>query len=234
MSRFLLAASLVTTVLVAACAATPTQPSPSPSLIPAPSAPPSVVPPPSVTPPSVSPSVTPPPIAPRPPTPEPSPADLTAAERYLLDGVLRGATECEPAAGSDDLPRDAIAGIECNSDDSAVARIGFYLFGNDADMLEAYFLRMRAEGVATDSGSCSDGEGEGAYTPGEEEIPSRNGCFINDEGYANYRVTLPGVHVYIGILGNSSDTRALADFAFRFNQDVPGSPTLWGRPADID
>ena len=110
-----------------------------------------------------------------------------------------------------------------------MARIGFYLFGNDADMLDAYFLRMNAEGVARDSGPCNEGEGEGAYTPpGKARSPSRTGCFINDEGFANYRATLPGVHVYIGILGRWGDTRALEDFAWRFSQDVPGSPTLWG------
>ena len=36
--------------------------------------------------------------------------------------------------------------------------------------------------------------------------------------------------MYIGILGRSGDTRALDAFAWRFNQDVPGSPTLWGEP----
>jgi hypothetical protein len=235
MSRFVLAASLVATVLLAAYSVAPIVPSPVPSPSPAgPSAPPSVAPPsvapPSVAPPSVAPSPKPPVATPEPPAAE-VPPEFTAAERYLLDGVVRGATDCEPAGGSDDLPRDAIAGIECDSDDGAVARIGFYLFGNDADMLDAYFFRMNAEGVARDSGTCYEGEGESAYTPGEGEIPSRNGCFVNDEGFANYRATLPGVHVYIGILGRSGDTRALDAFAWRFNQDVPGNPTLWGEPS---
>ena len=235
MSRSVLAASLVAMLVLAGCGAAPSAPSPLPSASPAaPSAPPSVAPPsvapPSVAPPSVAPSPTPPDATPKPPAAE-APPDFTAAERYLLDRVLRGATDCEPAGGSDDLPRDAIAGIECHSDDRAVARIGFYLFANDADMLDAYFFRMNAEGVARDSGTCYEGEGEGAYTPGEGEIASRNGCFINDEGFANYRATLPGVHVYIGILGRSGDTRAVDAFAWRFNQDVPGVPTLWGEPS---
>ena len=136
-----------------------------------------------------------------------------------------------PRAAATTCPRDAIAGIECDSDEPAVARIGFYLFGNDTDMLDAYFFRMNAEGVTRDSGTCYEGEGEGAYTPGEEDIPSRIGCFINGDGFANLRATLPGAHVYIGVLGRSGDTRALDAFAWRFNQDVPGQPTLWGEPS---
>jgi len=145
--------------------------------------------------------------------------------------VLRGATECAPAGGSDELPRDAIAGIECGSDDAGVARIGFYLFENDADMLDAYVFRMKAEGVALDSGNCRDGEHESAYTPGDGLLPHRNGCFINDEGYANYRATLPGFHVYIGILGSMDNMPYLEDFAWDGNTDTPGGPTLWGEPS---
>lgn len=227
MSRFLLAASLVAAILVAACGAAPIAPSPSPSGAPSgPSARPSVTPP-SPTP---APSVTPPEASPTPPLAE-APEDFTAEERYLLDGVLRGASDCSPAGGSDEMPRDAIAGIECASPDSAVFRIGFYLFENDADMLDAYFFRMNAEGVATNSGSCFDGEGEAAYTPGDGIVPHRDGCFVNDEGIANYLATLPGVHVSIGIYGRSGDTRALSSFAWLGNQDTPGNPTLWGAPS---
>ena len=44
------------------------------------------------------------------------------------------------------------------------------------------------------------------------------------------RATRSGSHVYIGILGRSGDMRALEDFAWRFNQDTPGQPTLWSEP----
>ena len=227
MSRFVLAASMVAALLVAACAAAPIAPSPTPSANPGgPSAGPSVAPPV----PTPVPSVSPPPASPRPPLAE-HPEDFTVAERYLLDGVLRGATECEPAGGSDEMPAAAIAGIECSSPDSAVFRIGFYLFESDAAMLDAYLRRMAAEGVTLDSGGCFDGEGERAYTPGEGTQPHRDGCFVNDEGIANYAATLPGVHVSIGIYGRSGDTRALADFAWSGNQDTPGNPTLWAEPS---
>lgn len=225
MSRLVLPAALVAMIAIAACTATPIDPSPSAPANPAsPSAPPSALPPPSA-----SPITSPPPtVAPPPATPAPSARDFTADERYLLDGVRRGAVDCEPVAGSDDLPENAIAGIECASPDPAVSRIGFYLFENEADMLDAYIARMTAEGIELNSGSCREGEGENAYTPGEGLVPDRNGCFINDEGFANYRIA--SGRVYIGILGRSADMRALEDFAWFGNQDVPGTPTLWAEP----
>ena len=221
MSKLVLVTLLVVTVALAACTGTTADSSPSPSPSFAPSNP-SLAP----TSPSIPPEP-PPSVTPAPTSPAPSQADFTPAERYLLDGVRRGATDCAPAR-NDDLPAKAIAGIECASEDPTIARVGFYLFENDADILDAYLARMTAEGVATDSGPCADGEGEGAYTPGEGMVPSRNGCFINDEGVANYRVTLPYHHVYIGILGRSDDMRALEDFAWVGNKDTPGAPTLWG------
>jgi hypothetical protein len=227
MSRSFLATSLVAVIAVAACSAAPNVPSSPPSDRPAvPSAPPSVAPP-SEAPPVETPRPT---TLPVPASPG-SLADFTAQERYLFDGIRRGATECQPAGGSDELPRDAIAGVECFSDEPGVARIGFYLFENDADMVDAYVFRMQAEGVALDSGNCRDGEHEGAYTPGEGLLPSRHGCFLNDEGFANYRATQPGWHVYIGILGAMDDMPYLEDFAWRGNQDTPGGPTLWA-PAE--
>jgi hypothetical protein len=157
------------------------------------------------------------------------PDALTADEQYLLDGVRRGAVGCNPFR--DGLPDRAIAGIECRSDDEDVARIGFYLFADDADMLDAYFARMDSEGVKRDGSGCSAGEEEAAYTPGEGEVADRHGCFVNDQGYANYRATISGSDVYIGILGKTKDMRALEDFAWLGNEDVPGRPTLWSEPA---
>jgi hypothetical protein len=176
------------------------------------------------------------PGSPSDPTPRPEPTDepqptepaFTAEEQYLIDGLLRGVIGCEPVRAG--RPGTAVAGIDCTSDDPAVARVGFYLFEDDEAMLEHYFARLAAEGVAPDSGDCHDGAFEGAYFPGEGLVPERNACFINDQGYANYRLTLAGDHVYIGVLGRSDDAVALADFAFRFNQDVPGIPTLWLSP----
>jgi hypothetical protein len=223
MSRIALAASLVAVLALAACNAAPAAPSRSPSVVPdRPS-----------TPPSASPVV----ATPRPTDPEtpvatagPSGLDYTAGERYLQDGIRRGAVDCAPAAGSDEMPGAAIAGIECYSDDPSLARLGFYLFDSDADMLDAYRFEMSAEGVAFDSGTCHDGEHEGAYTPGDGFVPSRQGCFMDDEGRANYRAILPGDHVYVSVLSGRDDMSYVQDFAWLGNQDTPGRPTLWAAP----
>jgi hypothetical protein len=178
------------------------------------------------------------PVAPTPePTPEPtprptaqptpSPVAFDEAERRLVDGIVRGAIDCAPVR--EGLPGAAIAGIECASDDPVVARIGFYRFATEAEMLDAYYARMEAEGIALESGACADGEGEGAYYPGEDEIAWRHGCFINDEGYANYRATLHDL-VYVGILGRTDDMRALEALAWKGSMDTPGSPTIWMEP----
>jgi hypothetical protein len=163
-----------------------------------------------------------------PETPDPAIVEFTEGEIYLADGIRRGVMDCEPVR--DKLPTDAVAGIECLGQDWFVARVGYYLFEDDEDMLEHYFARMQAEGVTPDEGSCSDGEGEGAYIPGDEEVASRQGCFITADGVANYRLTLPGAHVYIGIVGHNVDTIDLEDFAWLGNKDVPGNPTLWLDP----
>src|SRR5690606_15739459 len=101
--------------------------------------------------------------------PTPVPAEPTAEEQYLIDGVLRGGEACRPVRT--DLPAGAIAGIECTADDPAVARLGFYLFADEATMLEAYFARMASEGIATESGGCGEQEGEGSYIPFEGISP---------------------------------------------------------------
>jgi hypothetical protein len=230
--RLLLAVSTVAVVLLAC--ATPPAPTPSPSdpaFVPSPTpAAPSDVPSPSASP---EPSLTPtePPVVTPAPSPRPQKPTLNASERYLRDGILRGAVDCAPVR--DDLPRRSVGGIECASDDAKVARIGFYLFVNDDDMLEAYFDRMGREGIPANSGDgCWATEGESEYIPSGEDAagPDRHGCFVNDAGNANYRLTMSGAHVYIGILGRTSDLRSLDAFAFLGNHDTPSYPTLWTPP----
>jgi len=233
MSRFsfVLGAALVAVVGLAACSAGPIAPSVSPSAPPASPLPsPAVTPLPSVAPPPATRAPTEPPLVATPPpaTPRPTAPGFSAAEQHLLDGVQRGTKNCEPAGGSDDLPRDALAGIECDSTDPAVARVGFYLFANDEDMLAAYLARMEAEGVEVESGTCNEGESEHAYIPDEGFAVDRAGCFLNDDGRANYRLTISGDHVYIGVLGRSADMTALETFVWQpSNGDTPGMPTLW-------
>ena len=120
-----------------------------------------------------------------------------------------------------------MAGIECDSTDPAVARVGFYAFANDEDMLATYLARMQAEGVVVESGSCNEGESEHAYIPDDGFAQDRAGCFLNGDGFANYRYTISGNHVYVGLLGKSNNLAALESFAWKGNQDMPGMPTLW-------
>jgi hypothetical protein len=224
-TRIAPALTLLAVLMLAACSANAGAPA-SPST-PLPSVPPSVAPP--VSPPS---SEAPVPATPAPTnvpvvTPQPAtPRPFTEAEKNFLPGIQRGTDNCVPVDG-DDLPKNALLGVECDGTDPAVDRVGFYLFRNDQDMIDAYRARMAAEGVDPDSGTCADGEAERPYWPGDEEILARAGCFINDEGFANYRYTIPGDFVYVGILGTSADMRALEAFAWKGNEDVPGMPTLW-------
>jgi hypothetical protein len=229
MNRSVLTAMVVAVIALAACAA-PTTPSPSGDAS-IPSAEPTVTPSPVPTP-EPSPVVTPRPSDPAAtPTPRPRPTErpLSETEKYLLAGVLRGAVDCQPVRT--DLPPKSSAGIECASDDPGVARVGFYYFERDEDLLAAYAARMIREGVALDSGpACDEGESEGPYIPwdGPDMAPFRYGCFINGEGYANLRLTT-GSAVYIGILGRTDDMESLYEFAFRGSVDTPGFPTLWGQ-----
>ena len=237
MSRISLAlAASIAIIALAACSASPIAPSDSPSAPPvviAPSESPDATPAPSVTPPPATPAPTKAPVGtPRPPTPRPTAVAFNAAEQHLLDGVQRDTKNCEPAGGIEDLPGDALAGIECDSTDPAVARVGFYLFANDQDMIDAYMVRMRDEGIELDSGSCAEGEAENAYYPGEGFILERAACFVNDEGFANYRYTTTGWHVYVGVLGRSKDMVALETFAWKGSLDTPGIPTLWNGGID--
>ena len=228
MSRISLALAVsLAVVALAACSAGPIAPSASPSAPPlvvvVPSASPTVTPAPSVTPPPRRRA----PTAARGATPRPTAPTFTAAEQDLLDGIQRGTKDCQPVRGRDELPKDAVAGIECDSTDRSRCPHRLLWFANDDDMITAYLARMEAEGVELDSGSCNEGDAEDAYFPGEGFTLERAGCFINDEGFANYRFTIPGDYVYVGILGQSADLVALETFAWKGNLDTPGIPTLW-------
>ena len=233
MPKLILAASFVAVILLVACAGPSASPSPSPvPSIPAasPTAAPSqaVVPTPAPTPePTAKPTAKPTPK----PTAKPTPVAFSRDEAYLLAGVRRDVVDCEPVRSA--LPPRATAGIECDADNRAVARVGFYLFDDESDLLAAYIGRMKAEGVALESGeTCSEGEAERSYIPTDgrpEDVADRAGCFINDAGIANYRATRPS-RIYIGVLGRSADMGALEDWAWKGSMDTPGSPTLWAEP----
>jgi hypothetical protein len=223
MPKLVLAVSLLAAVVLAACGgstAAPSQPALSaPPVSPVPSVPAN---------PSAEPSGAPTPVPTARPTSQPTEVAFSRAERYLIDGIMRGESDCSPVRAGD-LPGRAIAGIDCVLVGSPVARAGYYLFANDDDLLDAYMARVSDEGLVVDSGACVPGEGEAAYIPfaENETAPYRHACFVNDEGYGNYRATLPGFHVYVGLLGRTADMQALEDWAWFGSVDTPGNPTLW-------
>jgi hypothetical protein len=229
--KLVLAVSLLAALIVAACGSAAPAPSgavvspPPASFSPSAPAPEGTPTAPVATPvPTVQPTAAPTAKPTAVPTPRPA---YSRAERYLLEGMMRGEGDCSPVRSG--LPGRAIAGIDCDLVGSPVARMGFYLFRNETDLLKVYLARMKAEGIGIETGGCIDGEGESSYIPwaGDDLSPYRQGCFINDLGYANYRATLPGSQVYVGLLGRTADLRALEDWAWIGNEDVPGSPTLW-------
>jgi hypothetical protein len=236
MSKLILTASLLAVLAIAACSPAAAGPLATPSVPSSPSASPTVQLPSSAPPETPAPNPTPTPAArpdpdpsDAPEIPEPAIVEFTPGEIYLADGIVRDLSDCEPVRG-ELLPTTAVAGIECLAENPYIARVGFYLFENDEEMFDHYVARMQAEGVTLDQGSCFDGEGDYQYIPGPEEVMSRNGCFITDEGVANYRLLLPGAHVYVGIVGHNIDPVELEDFAFLGNHDTPSFPTIWGNP----
>jgi len=153
----------------------------------------------------------------------------TADEARLFDG-LRADAKFDCAARRVDLPAHAVAGVECAPKGDLVERIGVYGFTSADDLLDTYLARLASSGVKPRSGSCREGVGEDAYVPGDHGAtlsPYRNGCYLNEHGVANFRYTEPDALVYVGILGTGKDVVALDKWAWRGNQDQPGSPTVW-------
>ncbi len=242
-----LAGSLLVTagLVVAACGSSPAptvEPDPSPSSTPGPTnvmASPSVVS--SALPSAAAPAVTPaapqPTSRPEPPGPTLSPAEFTLTF-YVREDV---ATDCQPRR--QDLPPGARTGIECSSGSNLVERVGVYAFDSREDQLAAYRGRMKSAGIRPRSGDCRAGEAgdrtywdidEAAFEPYSEEaegwgnvidglpyLPSRLGCFRDQFGAANIRVTCED-GTYIGVLGRTDNIRDLTAWAYH--------PALEGEP----
>jgi hypothetical protein len=226
-------------VLVAACA-TSSGPagSPAPTSTPVPSAAPSAV----VTP-SPSPVATPAPVVTPAPTPRPSSA-MTAAEQKLV-GLLRpdAAIDCVPRRS--DLPEGTLRAIECRPDDPLVASVGVYWLPSEDEAAYTYLTRLASYGVDVTAGDCEhDIPGDAAWTPGDGgedwDAPgvfnwensamstSRNGCFRNENGIANVRVTCG--NAYIGVLGTGKDLSDLYAWARKYPagaaHDTPEPPGI--------
>lgn len=177
------------------------------------------------------------------PSPTPAPT-LSPAEADLLD-ALRADARVDCAPRRTDLPPRAILGVECHPSDALVAAVGVYAFSDDGPdpepALATYLERMADAGVQPGTGDCAAGtNGDRAwpdYLPDDGDAegglgPTRSGCFINDEGIANVRLTCYG-DIYMGVLGNTKELSALYGWAWRvadgdsIERDPPG---LCARP----
>lgn len=152
----------------------------------------------------------------------------TDDQAFLLEGIRADAREA--CTVRDELPAGAVAGIECTPSGGPADRIGAYLFSSQETMLSAYFGRLADEGISPERGGCPRTPGDAAYvstTSDPASEPHRTGCFINEFGVANYRITYPESQVYVGALGRDRDLAALGAWVWEGNLDTPGSPTIW-------
>jgi hypothetical protein len=113
-------------------------------------------------------------------------------------------------------------------------RVGVYGFDGPPDAALAYFDRMSRAGVTIPSavdcplGDSADhawGPGDGAEPPfGDGPIveyrgrwwsANRLGCFLDDDGTANFRVTC-GDGLYIGIVGRDHDLASLYQWTVQY------------------
>ena len=155
----------------------------------------------------------------------PTPVAFSRAEQYLIDGIMRG-ERLLPVRG-DGLPGLAIAGIDCALVGTPVARMGFYLFKNDDDLLDAYMARVSVENLVVDSGACCPVR-ERRVHPGRRGVLARSPCVLRERPGGT--ATTASAHRRPCLHGpprSSKDMRSLEDWAWLGNQDVPGGPTLW-------
>jgi hypothetical protein len=199
-----------------------------------------------------SPAVAGPPVASPPPVPEATPTELgglpedpapsfSPTELELLQGLRVDAqVDCAPAR--EGLPSGAVAGVECEVGSSLVARVGAYRFPKEELAALAYTQRLADYGVDLRSGDCIDGRpGDAAWIPGDGpeegiDVPYRSGCFVNEHGLANVRLTCPMPTIaaesgnYIGILGTTGDLAALFEWAWQYPEgaemEVPTPPGI--------
>jgi hypothetical protein len=158
-----------------------------------------------------------------------SAAPFTAVEADLIAGLRSdAAVDCAPRRK--DLPVRATAGVECRLNRDPVARFGAYRFRDARDAALTYFERLALNDVEPASGDCSAGtSGDSPWMPGDGTTGSaadrvafgdsdrwvvgRSGCFLDEDGTANVRLTCGST--YIGILGRSGDLATLDEWAWR-------------------
>ena len=184
------------------------------------------------SPPSVTPATPPPTLAPSfAPSPSLTPDEVALARNLRVDA----ATGCVPRRT--DLPPHAILGVECRPADPLVAAVGTYSFaGADPEPArDTYLERMAAAGVKPASGDCKAGSpGDRAWPTTVDDkgddgglLPTRSGCFLDENGIANIRLTCYG-DISVGVLGRTKEVAALYAWSWKVangesvDRDPPG------------
>ena len=161
---------------------------------------------------------------------EPAP-EKTDAEAALYGGLGKDVSyDCAPRRT--DLPAGAIAGVDCNVNAATAIRVGVYGFPDAQAATSTYFDRLASYGVEPDSGACATGTaGDEEWTDGEGRAVGRIGCFLDENGTANLRVTCGSI--YVGVLGRGGDLKRVYPWAWTFGDpatDPGGEPPLICRP----
>ena len=168
---------------------------------------------------------------------------FSPAEAALIAGLRPDAAiGCAPRRTR--LPTRAVSGVECRVNAAVVKRIGLYGFHDARDAAMTYLERLASYGVAPATGDCAARtEGDRAWQPGDGTagpeagrvffdksgpwVVGRIGCFHDENGKANARVTCGSI--YVGILGRDDD---LADVD-RWARSLPGSAVAAGERPGI-
>ena len=162
-------------------------------------------------------------------------SEPTAVEEDLLYGVRRdAAVDCHPER--DGLPANALGAVTCFPANDLATRVTLVRWQTEAQLLEAYFGALAANGVGPQSGDCvAKGAGEAGYWSGDDhgvEVTGRQGCF----SVANEMVvlvTLPPT-VLAEVHGRAEAADSLNGWVWIGNLDVPGSPTIWNEEGPIN
>ncbi len=166
----------------------------------------------------------------QPPQASATPVAWTELEQTIQASIRKDAAQgCAPRRK--DLPRGTIAAVECRPEVTAVARVGFYLFGSP----EAASITTAPGSVTRGSSSTATragAAGRSAYsTYGEGEqkqldCRQRHAGFVNKPGYSNYRAVWGSV--YIGVLGKDADVQGMWLWAWESLGEVEVPPGEMG------
>jgi hypothetical protein len=158
------------------------------------------------------------------PAPSMSPAESAIAERLRDDVAATCVPRREKLPAASALIK-ATAGVECTVATALVARVGAYSFPDITEATATYLGRMASYHVAKGKGDCAAGKpGDSPWVDEDGKVGGRIGCFLDENGTANVRVTCGPT--YVGILGRDDDIAALV----RWVRDRDGEPTPDGRP----